>query len=165
MEDFFLLGGFVVIAILGYYMMAGLDRFLNQVRQDKEKREKTACLNIATSCLNAIPVVSDIVGDINCSYPNVHCNLSVGHEQEVIRSFTSGDADVAIISADTDVESGTPAQWKCITLKPRSFSMDDGIVKVKAVEKRPQPQKVLWKDCDDKSVVMHFIHCLCGQQT
>lgn len=165
MEDFFLLGGFVVIAILGYYMMAGLDRFLNQVRQDKEKREKTACLNIATSCLNAIPVVSDIVEDINCSYPNVHCNLSVGHEQEVIRSFTRGDADVAIISADTDVESGTPAQWKCITLKLRSFSMDDGIVKVKAVEKRPQPQKVLWKDCDDESVVMHFIHCLCGQQT
>lgn len=164
MEDFFLLGGFVVIAILGYYMMAGLDRFLDQVRQDKEKREKTACLNIATSCLNAIPVISGIVEDISYTYPNVHCNLSVGHEQEVIRSFTSGDADVAIISADADVENGTPVQWACITLKPQPFSMDDGIIKVKAIKKRPQPQKVLWKDCDDESLVLHFIHCLCGQQ-
>lgn len=162
MEDFVLLGGFAAIAIVGYYMMARLDRFLEKVQQENKEQERTTCLNIATSCVNAIPAVSNILKDINHLYPNVHCNLSVGHEQEVIKSFDSGDADVAIISADSNAESERLAESKCITLNPQSFSIDNGIVEVKTVEKNLQHQKVLWKSGDNQSLVLYFIHQLCG---
>lgn len=165
MEDVVLLGGFAAIAIFGYYIMAKLDNFLDKVRQENEKRAQTTSLNIATSCINVIPTVSNILKEINHLYPYVHCNLSVGREQEVINSFDRGDADVVIISADSDVESERLARWKCITLNPQSFSIDNGIVDVKTVEKNPQHQKVLWQGSDNQSLVRHFIHQLCGQRS
>lgn len=165
MEDFVLLGGFAAIAILGYYIMAKLDNFLDKVRQENEEQAQTTCLNIATSCINVIPAVSNILKDINHLYPYVHCNLSVGHEQEVIKSFDRGDADVVIISADSDVESEILARWKFITLNPQSFSIGNGSVDLKTVEKNTQHQKVLWKDSDNQSLALHFIHQLCGQRS
>ena len=104
MEDVVLLGGFAAIAIFGYYIMAKLDNFLDKVRQENEEQAQTTCLNIATSCVNVIPAVSNILKDINHLHPDVHCNLSVGHEQDVIKSFDCGDADVVIISADSDTD-------------------------------------------------------------
>ena len=50
--------------------------------------------------------------------------------KEVIKSFDMGEADVAIISADSSVESGKSAQWKCITLDTQFFPVDNGIVEV-----------------------------------
>lgn len=164
MEDLVLLGGFAAIAVFGYFIMARWDNFLDKIRQKNEKQEQTACLNIAASCFGAVPAVSNILNDINCRYPNVHCNLSVGNEQEVIESFDNGEADVAIISADSDVQSGTPAQWKYITLTPQPFSVDNGNIEANAVKKTAQHQKVLWKDCGGKAWVVYFIHSLCGRQ-
>lgn len=165
MEDIVLLGGFAATVIFGYCIMWKLDHFLDKVWQEKEEQERTICLNIATSCCNVIPTVSSILKDLNHLYPNVHCDLSVGLEQEVIKSLDSGDADVAIISADSDAESGTLAQWKWITLNSRSVFLDDGIVEVNTIEKNPQRQKVLWKSRDNQPLVLNFIHCLCGQRS
>lgn len=164
-KDLVLLGGFIAIAIFGYYIMAKLDHSLDKIRKEKEEQKPTACLNVATSCFTAIPAVSSILKDIHHSQPDVYCNLSVGHEQEVITSLDSGDADVAIISADSDVESETLTQGKCITLTPQPFTIEDGIVEVKAVEHKPQHQKVLWKRSDNRSLVLNFIHYLCGQRS
>ena len=163
-KDFVLMGGFTVIAIFGYYIVCRFDHFLDNTRQKDEEQEQTTCLNIATSCFNAIPAVADIIKDIKYLYPNVHCNLSVGHEQEVIKSFDMGEADVAIISADSSVESGKSAQWKCITLDTQFFPVDNGIVEVKTAEKKPHNQKVLWRSCDDQSLAGRFIYYLCGQR-
>ena len=164
MRDVALLGVFAAIAVFGYYVMGRVDHFLDGVRPESEERERAACLHIATSCFNAIPAVSDALQSMRHLHPHVHCNLSVGREQEVITSFDRGDADVAIISATSQLKSETPAQWKCVTLPLRSFSMDHGMVEVKAVEKNPQRQKVLWKSGDSRSLVLRFIHCLCGQR-
>ena len=76
MGDFILLAGFAATAIFGYFIMVRLDRFLDKVRQQNEEHERTSCLNIATSCVGAIPAVSSILKDIHHLYPNVHCNLS-----------------------------------------------------------------------------------------
>ena len=164
MEDFVLLGSFAAIAIFGYCLMARLDDFLDKVRQENKEREQPSCLNIATSCLNAIPAVSNILKDINNLYPNAHCSLSVGHEREVISSFDRGDAHVAIISADFDIENKTPVQWEYIALNPQPFSVDNGIVEIKPVEKNLQRQKILWRSGDNQSLVRYFIHHLCGQR-
>lgn len=163
MEDVVLLAGFAAIAIVGYCMMARLDRFLEKVQQEKEEQEQTTCFKIATSCVNVIPTVSNVLKDINDSCPNIHCKLSLGHEQEVIKSFDRGDADVAIISADSHVESKTLAQWRCITLNLPSYPIDHGMLEIKTVGEDPHHQKVLWKSDDSQSLVLVFIHHLCGQ--
>ena len=165
MEDVVLLGGFAAIAAFGYYIMARLDRFLDKARQENGEPEQAVCFNIATSCVNTIPAVSNILKDMNHLYPHVHCNLSVGREQDVIKSFEHGDADAAIISADFNVESERPAQWNYITLNPQPFSLNNGTVEVETIEKTPQQQKVLWKSSDNQSLTLHFIHQLCQQRS
>lgn len=164
MQDVALLGVLAAIAVFGYYVMGKVDHFLDGIRPESEEREQATGLHIATSCLNAIPAVSDALQDIRHLHPHVHCNLSVGREQEVIMSFDRGDADVAIISANSQLKIETPAQCKNVTLTHRSFSIDHGIVEVKAVEKNPQHQNVLWKSSDSRSLVLRFIHYLCGQR-
>ena len=164
MRDLALLGVFAAIAVLGYYVMGRLDRFLHKVVPESEERERAACLHVTTSCFSAIPAVSDILKDIRHSHPDVRCDLYVGREQEVITAFDRGDADVAIVSADSGLKTETVAQWKCATLSPRSFSMDHGMIEVKAVEKNPQHQKVLWKSGERRSTVLRLIDCLCGQR-
>ena len=164
MRDLALLGVFAAIAVLGYYVMGRLDRFLHKVVPESEERERAACLHVATSCFSAIPAVSDILKDIRHSHPDVRCDLYVGREQEVITAFDRGDADVAIVSADSGLKTETVSQWKCATLSPRSFSMDHGMIEMKAVEKNPQHQKVLWKSGERRSTVLRLIDCLCGQR-
>lgn len=46
---------------------------------------------------------------MNHLYPDVHCDPSVGYELQVIQSFDSVEADVAIISADSDA---AKKQWR-----------------------------------------------------
>ena len=164
MQDVALLGVFAAIAVFGYYVMGKVDHFLDGVRPESEKWEQATGLYIATSCFNVIPAVSDALQDMRHLHPHVHCNLSVGREQEVITSFDRGDADVAIISANSQLKSETPAQWKCTKLSPQPFSIEHGMIEVKAVGKNPQYQKVLWKSSDSRSLVLHFIDCLCGQR-
>ena len=164
MEELILLGGFAAMAILGWYIMASLDKFLDKARQKNKEQAQIACFHIATSCFDAIPAVSNTLKDIEHLAPNVRCTLSLGHEQEVIRSFDRGDADVTIISADSHLESETLAQWKCITLPPQPFTTENGMVEVKPIAKQPQQQKVLWKRNDNQIFVLNFIRHLCGQQ-
>lgn len=164
LDDFVILGSFAAIIVFGYYIVSRLDRFLVKVRLENKEPEQTTCFNIATSCVNVIPAVSNVLKDINHLYPHVHCNLSVGYEQEVIKSFDRGEADVAIIPANSDIESERPAQWNYITLNPQPFSIDNGAVEVKTVEKALLQQKVLWKSGDSQSFVSNFIDRLCEQR-
>lgn len=164
MEDIILLGSFAAIAVFGYFLMAKVDHFLDTIQQEDREPEPIICFHIATSCFSAIPAVSNIVEDIHHRYPNVHCKLSVGYEQEVIKSFACGEADVAIISADSDAESQTLAQWKRIALNPKPFCLDNGIIKVNTVGKEAKYQKVLWKRRQNEFLVIYFIHRLCGRQ-
>lgn len=164
LEDFILLGGFAAITIFGYYIMARLDHFLDKVRKENEEQEQASCFNIATPCVNVIPAVSNALKEISHLYPDVHCSLSVGHEQEVIKSFDRGETDVAIIPADSDMASERPAQWNYITLNPQPFSIDNGTVDVETVEKAPLQQKILWKSSDNRSLIFNFIDCFCGQR-
>lgn len=163
-EDLALLGGFAATMIFGYYIVSRWGSFLDRNRRQNEERERACCLYIATSCLNAIPAVSGVLKDIKSLYPNARCCLSVGRECEVMRSFERGEADVAIIPVDSDVNSEVSAQWRCVALNSQSFSIDNGGVEVSAIERAPQYRKVLWRSNDDQSLVLQFIDRLSGQR-
>lgn len=156
------LGCFAVFAALGYYIMSKLDRFLDEVRQNNGARERAPSLTIATSCLSAIPSVSNALKDIRSRHPNARCSLSVGEEEEVIHSFDAGEADVVIVSAGA--ECSTPAQWEYITLSGQSFLLEGGAVEVRSATECSQQQKILWKKGARHSLAPEFIHQLLGQR-
>ena len=164
MEDVILLGGLAAIILFGYYIMAKLDRLFDKVWQENGAPARMASLNVATSCFDAIPAVSDILREINDLEPNVHCRLSVGLEWEVLQSFARGEADVAIISAESDVDRESPVHWNCVTIHPLSLSQEHATVEVRAVARSPQHQRVLWKNSDNQSLVQSFLHHLWGQR-
>ena len=49
MEYIILLGGLLVFALVGFWMMGRVDRFLNAARAEQEGRQHAECLKIAAS--------------------------------------------------------------------------------------------------------------------
>ena len=49
MEYMILLGGLLVFALVGFWMMGRVDRFLNAARAEQEGRQHAECLKIAAS--------------------------------------------------------------------------------------------------------------------
>lgn len=160
MEDFVLLGGFAAIVILGYFVVARVDLFLEKVRRQNAEQGGTPPLNIATSSFNAIPSVINILNDMEARHPDVQYNLCFGPEQEVIRVFEVGGADVAIVSAQA--ESRGSAQRKDITIDPQPAFMAGGSVALKAFDQAPQDKKVLWKDGNAHVLTAEFVRQFCG---
>ena len=160
MEAFVLLGGFALFAVGGYYVMGKIDLFLERVRRQNLAQEKMLPLNVATSCIYAIPSITNVLNDIGARYPNMQCSLSFGHEQEVMKAFDVGEADVAIVSSQA--ESGAPAQWECVIVNPRPIFMMDGGLPVKTFDQTPRYEKILWKNNDDLFFASEFVRRFCG---
>ena len=93
-------------------------------------------------------------------HPDVQYNLCFGPEQEVIRVFEVGDADVAIVSAQA--ESGGAAQQKDIIIDPQPAFMENGSLTIKAFDQAPQDKKVLWKDGNAHVLTAEFVRQFCG---
>lgn len=163
MEDAALLGVFAIIVLFGYVIMARLDRFFGKVRQGDGARRQADRFRIATSCLQAIPAISNALQEFERLYPDVQCRVSVGQEREVIEALERGEADVAIIAADSDAARQTEPQWSCITLNPRPFFTEAGRVEVEALGEPPRGQKALWRGNDTQALAVNFLRQLCGQ--
>ena len=160
MEAFVLLGGFALIAVGGYYVMVKIDLFLDKVRRQNIAQEKMLPFHVATSCFYAIPSITTILNDIGAKYPDMQCDLSFGQEQEVIKAFDTGNADVAIVSSQA--ESGVPAQWECVIVNPRPVLMMNGSLPVKTFDQTPRYEKILWKNNGDHFLAAKFVRQFCG---
>lgn len=163
MEDAALLGVLVIIALLGFYIMMRLDRFLDKLQAEADGQDQKASFRIATSCLNAIPAISNALQDFRRQYPDIPCTISVGQERDVIESFNRGEADVAIVDAKSDVEHETQAKWSCYTLNPQPFCMEAEKIELEILGHNPVIQKVLWQGYSGQSLAVNFMHHLCGQ--
>lgn len=159
MGDLVLLVGFAAAAG-GYFVVAKIDRFFEQVRRQNVKQENRPAFHVATSCFYAIPSVTNILNDIGARNPNVPCNLSFGQEQEVMKAFDAGDADVAIVSIRA--ESRIPAQWKCVTVDPEPVFTAFSGLPVKTFNQTPRHEKILWKHQDAPSLTAEFVRRFCG---
>lgn len=162
MKAFILLGGFAAMAVFGYFIMSGLDNFLNAVQKESAGQDERLRLRIATASLDAMPAVSRILKELRERYPSARCSISFGQESEVIRAVDTGVADVAILPAEA--ADNIQAQWMCISLDRQPFSLDDGTVEIRSIQERPQLQKILWKNADPHFLLSEFIQQLCGQQ-
>ena len=103
MEELVLLGGFGAFVVFGFFVMAKLDHFLEQVRN--RNGVQAPRLNVATPSLSAVPSVSNILKELHRQYPDMRYSLS----------FDVSDADAAIVS--TEAENGIPAPWAQVTCR------------------------------------------------
>ena len=84
MEYMILLGGLLVFALVGFWMMGRVDRFLNAARAEQEGRQHAECLKIAASDPCVMQPVFKTVSALKEQHPDLWCELSFGREAEVL---------------------------------------------------------------------------------
>ena len=73
-----MLGGLLVFALVGFWMMGRVDRFLNAARAEQEGRQHTECLKIAASDPCVMQPVFKTVSALKEQHPDLWCELSFG---------------------------------------------------------------------------------------
>ena len=101
MEYMILLGGLLVFALVGFWMMGRVDRFLNAARAEQEGRQHAECLKIAASDPCVMQPVFKTVSALKEQHPDLWCELSFGREAEVLGCLSTGYVFVAILPCDT----------------------------------------------------------------
>ena len=79
-----MLGGLLVFALVGFWMMGRVDRFLNAARAEQEGRQHAECLKIAASDPCVMQPVFKTVSALKEQHPDLWCELSFGREAEVL---------------------------------------------------------------------------------
>ena len=96
-----MLGGLLVFALVGFWMMGRVDRFLNAARAEQEGRQHAECLKIAASDPCVMQPVFKTVSALKEQHPDLWCELSFGREAEVLGCLSTGNVDVAILPGET----------------------------------------------------------------
>lgn len=161
MKDLILLISLAGMAIFGYCIMSRLDLFLAEIRKETEYQKLPYSLKIATSSLYAVEPIEKILEDTQSKYPSVQCTLSVGQEQDVLQSFSSGNVDVVIVSSAAEISS--PSPWEYITFYPQPLRIRGSDVLLQPISAAAQRQKVFWKQNLSHSPAEEFVHQLCSQ--
>lgn len=113
MEYIILLGGLLVFALVGFWMMGRVDRFLNAARAEQEGRQHAECLKIAASDPCVMQPVFKTVSALKEQHPDLWCELSFGREAEVLGCLSTGNVDVAILPVRQGAERRLKAETFC----------------------------------------------------
>ena len=108
-----MLGGLLVFALVGFWMMGRVDRFLNAARAEQEGRQHAECLKIAASDPCVMQPVFKTVSALKEQHPDLWCELSFGREAEVLGCLSTGNVDVAILPGETGAERRLKAETFC----------------------------------------------------
>lgn len=119
MEYMILLGGLLVFALVGFWMMGRVDRFLNAARAEQEGRQHAECLKIAASDPCVMQPVFKTVSALKEQHPDLWCELSFGREAEVLGCLSTGNVDVAILPGETG--GGAAFESRDFLFSPVSF--------------------------------------------
>ena len=82
-----LLGGLLVFALVGFWMMGRVDRFLNAARAEQEGRQHAECLKIAASDPCVMQPVFKTVSALKEQHPDLWCELSFGRSLLSVREL------------------------------------------------------------------------------
>lgn len=108
-----MLGGLLVFALVGFWMMGRVDRFLNAARAEQEGRQHAECLKIAASDPCVMQPVFKTVSALKEQHPDLWCELSFGREVEVLGCLSTGNVDVAILPGEAGAERRLKAETFC----------------------------------------------------
>lgn len=161
MESVALLGIFIGIAILGYFFVGKVDKLLNCIQEDNEKRKQTYHLRIAASDFYAAYSISNILSDIQEEYPHLQCTLSVGQDDELLECFDKHKADVIVVSSDIEYPEHP---YKQITLEAHPVQINGQGVTLTPLTAGVQQRKVFWQNSKSHPLVSEFVKQLCQTQ-
>lgn len=157
MESVALLGGFIVIAILGYFFVEKVGGSLNYIQEDNEKQKQTYCLRIAASDPYVACSISNVLSDMLEEYPDLQCTLSVGQDDELLQCFDKDEADVIIVSSDI----GYPKHpYEQIFLEAHPFRSNEQAITFTPLTTSVQQQKIFWQNSKSHPLVPVFVRQL-----
>ena len=117
MEYMILLGGLLVFALVGFWMMGRVDRFLNAARAEQEGRQHAECLKIAASDPCVMQPVFKTVSALKEQHPDLWCELS----SEEKRRFWDVSAQAMWTLRFSPVRQGAERRLKAETFCFRRF--------------------------------------------
>lgn len=157
MESAALFGCFLVIAILGYFFVGKVDRFLNSIQKDEEGQKQIYHLKIVASDFYAASSISNILINLQKKYPDLYCTLLVGKEGELLHYFENTNADMLIVSSDISYPR-YPSKNICIEVQP--FKLEEKPVILAPLDADIQQRKIFWKNNDLYPFISEFINQL-----
>lgn len=158
MESVVLLGCFIAIGVLGFFLMGKVDKFLGCVQEDKAKHKQTYSLRVAASDFYAAYSVSDLLSDMQEQYPDLQCTLSVGQDEELLQCFDRNGADVIIVSSDIEYPEHP---YRYISLEVHPLRLNEGAVTLTPLTTDVQQRKIFWQNDKSHPLVPEFVRQLC----
>ncbi len=162
MEYMILLGGLLVFALVGFWMMGRVDRFLNAARAEQEGRQHAECLKIAASDPCVMQPVFKTVSALKEQHPDLWCELSFGREAEVLGCLSTGNVDVAILSGETG--GGAAFESRDFLFSPVSFRAVEDCTTLSSIDTSVRRQRVLLKQNTSASLAAEFVQRICEQK-
>ena len=162
MEYMILLGGLLVFALVGFWMMGRVDRFLNAARAEQEGRQHTECLKIAASDPCVMQPVFKTVSALKEQHPDLWCELSFGREAEVLGCLSTGNVDVAILPGETG--GGAAFESRDFLFSPVSFRAVEDCSTLSSIDTSVRRQRVLLKQNTSASLAAEFVQRICEQK-
>ena len=162
MEYMILLGGLLVFALVGFWMMGRVDRFLNAARAEQEGRQHAECLKIAASDPCVMQPVFKTVSALKEQHPDLWCELSFGREAEVLGCLSTGNVDVAILPGETG--GGAAFESRDFLFSPVSFRAGEDCTTLSSIDTSVRRQRILLKQNTSASLAAEFVQRICEQK-
>ena len=160
--DMILLGGLLVFALVGFWMMGRVDRFLNAARAEQEGRQHAECLKIAASDPCVMQPVFKTVSALKEQHPDLWCELSFGREAEVLGCLSTGNVDVAILPGETG--GGAAFESRDFLFSPVSFRAVEDCTTLSSIDTSVRRQRILLKQNTSASLAAEFVQRICEQK-
>ena len=134
-----MLGGLLVFALVGFWMMGRVDRFLNAARAEQEGRQHAECLKIAASDPCVMQPVFKTVSTLKEQHP-----------------------DVAILPGETG--GGAAFESRDFLFSPVSFRAVEDCTTLSSIDTSVRRQRILLKQNTSASLAAEFVQRICEQK-
>ena len=152
----------LVFALVGFWMMGRVDRFLNAARAEQEGRQHAECLKIAASDPCVMQPVFKTVSALKEQHPDLWCELSFGREEEGLGCTSTGNVDVAILPGETG--GGAAFESRDFLFSPVSFRAVEDCTTLSSIDTSVRRQRVLLKQNTSASLAAEFVQRICEQK-
>ena len=159
MGEYIFIVSLIAVAVLGYFAMARLDKFLATINPDQDESEEPTRLNIIVSNIDDLSPAALAFKRLYALFPHTRFSLSVEAENNAIGSLNEHIADVVILSGETEDENPVECDRDVTHGKLPDLPKYEltGISSVCQNQRR-----VLWADNSGATPYVHeFIQILC----
>lgn len=162
MQDWLLITAVAATFVFGWFLMKGLDRFLENNRQAQtlllESSRKT--VRIGFSNPSVADSITDALEHYAKQYPDISVYLFHGSEQELTKRLSANKLNVIFLPKDAVIPVDMHYNVKEVSLSYHPVMMKYGGLPIEPIAGGSIMQKVLWAEEAQAAFVRCFIECL-----